>query len=153
MINPTQDDIGRSVVYRCGAPDADPEQGTITSFNDHCVFVKYGLGSTSAGTDRKDLEWLFGSDKPQRKTSEPTHRTNLFDHMKKGPDMAGVKQLFDDAKEASDKLSDLCKSPKIAIISELKFSAAEDHALHTRRQLSSALERFHGITLDDLQGI
>jgi hypothetical protein len=50
-------DIGRAVVYRT-APNFEPEQGIITSFNDKYVFVRYGLGSTSAATDPDDLDWV-----------------------------------------------------------------------------------------------
>jgi hypothetical protein len=52
----TEADIGRAVVYR--RPYCKVEQGTITSFNDKYVFVRYGLGSTSAATDPSDLEWI-----------------------------------------------------------------------------------------------
>lgn len=58
MIHPTQDDIGRKVVYRARHPGAELQEGVITSFNDHCVFVRYGAGTTSAGTRREDLEWM-----------------------------------------------------------------------------------------------
>ena len=57
MIKPTEADIGRKVIYK-DRSGSKVEEGTITSFNDHCVFVRYGNGSTSAGTDRKDLEWM-----------------------------------------------------------------------------------------------
>lgn len=62
MIHPTKVDIGREVIYVPGhAKDdqkhKDCERGRITSFNDHCVFVRYGLGDTSAGTSREDLYW------------------------------------------------------------------------------------------------
>ena len=62
MIEPTEYDIGRGVIYVPGhAKDdlnhPDCERGRITSFNDHSVFVRYGLGSTSAGTSRQDLHW------------------------------------------------------------------------------------------------
>jgi hypothetical protein len=55
--------VGRSVVYRGGHPDAEPEQGTITSVNvaRNLVFVRYGLGSTSAATSVDDrLTFLNG---------------------------------------------------------------------------------------------
>jgi len=55
MIEPTKDDIGRRVVYRlhCGLK----EVGVITSFNDHCVFVRYGGDLHSKATRREDLVW------------------------------------------------------------------------------------------------
>ena len=61
MINPTEYDIGRKVIYKpMHADDFEPpdcEEGIITSFNDRFVFVRYH-GITSAGTRRKDLFWL-----------------------------------------------------------------------------------------------
>jgi len=57
MINPTQQDIGRNVIYSAGHPSAFDEYGRITSFNDSFVFVNYGKGSTSQATNREDLRW------------------------------------------------------------------------------------------------
>jgi hypothetical protein len=57
-ISPTEVDIGRKVIYRGHA--GEREEGAITSFNDHYVFVRYGTGSTSAATLRDQLEWAFG---------------------------------------------------------------------------------------------
>ena len=56
-IDPTRGDIGRQVVYRT-APNFEPEEGVITSFNDYAVFVRYGSSIISQATDRKDLEWM-----------------------------------------------------------------------------------------------
>lgn len=57
--------VGRAVVYTGWHPGAEAEQGTVTSVNAEAglVFVRYGLGSTSAATaadDRLDgpLWWL-----------------------------------------------------------------------------------------------
>jgi hypothetical protein len=58
MIDPTLDDIGRKVVYRARNPKAEPEEGVITSFNETCVFVRYGADVHSKGTSRRDLEWI-----------------------------------------------------------------------------------------------
>jgi len=62
MIEPTEDDISRHVIYvpyhdKLGGKDC--EYGFITSFNDHVIFVRYGLGSTSAATKRENLHWQF----------------------------------------------------------------------------------------------
>lgn len=62
MINPTKDDIGRYVLYQGGHPD-DKDRGYITSFNDYCVFVRYGKSVASQATYREDLTWEFGGDK------------------------------------------------------------------------------------------
>lgn len=70
MINPTVADIGRKVIYR-DLSGSKIEEGSITSFNDHCVFVRYGSGSTSAGTRREDLEWSH------RSPSETAVRTEI----------------------------------------------------------------------------
>jgi hypothetical protein len=56
MIDPTPADIGRRVIYR-DLSGRKIEEGTISSFNDHYVFVRYGSGSTAAATSRRDLEW------------------------------------------------------------------------------------------------
>ena len=55
-IDPTEADIGRRVVYRGYAGEV--EEGVITSFNNSVVFVRYGLGCTSAATRRDQLDWL-----------------------------------------------------------------------------------------------
>jgi hypothetical protein len=56
MIEPTQNDIGREVIYRDRSGYTMDAAGTITSFNDAYVFVHYH-SSTSAATRREDLEW------------------------------------------------------------------------------------------------
>jgi hypothetical protein len=60
MIEPTEADIGRKVVYRERGdfPGRKVEEGVITSFNPRVVFVRYGASVTSAATDRDDLEWI-----------------------------------------------------------------------------------------------
>ena len=60
MIEPTEKDIGRAVVYQPGHwsnRDAQ-EQGIITSFNETMVFVRYGSNPQSKATLRWDLNWL-----------------------------------------------------------------------------------------------
>jgi len=61
MINPTEADIGRKVVYpgrsRVEGGFSRPQVGIITSFNEKYIFVRYGVGATSAATKREDLEW------------------------------------------------------------------------------------------------
>jgi hypothetical protein len=43
MIEPTEHDIGRAVVYTGNRyPGGKLEEGVITSFNDYAVFVRYG---------------------------------------------------------------------------------------------------------------
>jgi len=61
MINPTESDIGRAVVFHdvCWI-----EQGVITSVTPHFVFVRYGSDLTSRATRRCDLTWLANDDKP-----------------------------------------------------------------------------------------
>lgn len=55
--------VGRAVVYRGTHPDAELEQGLVTSVNVEAglVFVNYGRGSTSAATAVEDLTFLDGS--------------------------------------------------------------------------------------------
>lgn len=54
---PTDEDIGRSVVYRAHK-DAKAEDGVITSMNDDYVFVRYAGDVASKATRYKDLQWL-----------------------------------------------------------------------------------------------
>jgi hypothetical protein len=56
-IKVTVADIGRAVVYRT-APNYEPEQGIITSFNDKYVFVRYGSSIRGVATDPDDLDWV-----------------------------------------------------------------------------------------------
>ncbi len=60
MIEPTAKDIGRKVVYREPGdfPGRKIEEGVITSYNALFVFVRYGASSSSAATNREDLEWM-----------------------------------------------------------------------------------------------
>jgi hypothetical protein len=55
MIEPTQKDVGRKVIYKPGLND---EVGIINSFNDHVVFVRYNGSIHSQGTRREDLQWV-----------------------------------------------------------------------------------------------
>lgn len=67
MIEPTQADVGRKVIYTGNRyPGGQPEEGVITSFNAHTVFVRYGSDAHSKGTNREDLEWLW----PRRALAE-----------------------------------------------------------------------------------
>ena len=61
MIEPTEKDIGRAVVYDPGYPEAELQDGVITSYNEHTVFVRYANqhpGANGQGTNREDLHWL-----------------------------------------------------------------------------------------------
>lgn len=64
MINPTESDIGRKVVYIVRdamsreARIIDREEGVISSFNASYVFVRYGAKVQTEATSRTDLEWL-----------------------------------------------------------------------------------------------
>lgn len=63
MIEPTEADIGRVVVYRPTHRRYErtvAEEGVITSFNDSYVFVRYGTYGTARATRRSDLEWQHG---------------------------------------------------------------------------------------------
>lgn len=60
MISPTEYDVGRKVIYTGNRyPGGKLEEGVITSFNDHSVFVRYGSDYGSKGSAREDLEWVF----------------------------------------------------------------------------------------------
>lgn len=71
MIEPTEADIGRSVIYT-GGPK--PERGVITSFNERYVFVRYGdppgYGDGPGGglaTSRENLEWADARHRERRR--------------------------------------------------------------------------------------
>lgn len=58
MIEPTEADIGRKVVYTGNRhPGGQLEYGVITQFTKHTVFVRYGDETHAKGTSRHDLEW------------------------------------------------------------------------------------------------
>jgi hypothetical protein len=63
MINPTNADIGRKVIYReriqhhNGVTTEQTEEGVITSINANFVFVNYGHTSWGIATLREELEW------------------------------------------------------------------------------------------------
>jgi len=58
VLNPTEADIGREVVYTGNRyPGGRLEYGVITSFNDSCVFVRYDGKRHTQATSREDLEW------------------------------------------------------------------------------------------------
>ena len=58
MIEPTEADIGRAVIYRSRfEPRSEAQRGTVMAFNDYAVFVAYGKGVTPQATFREDLEW------------------------------------------------------------------------------------------------
>lgn len=59
MIHPTPEDVGRKVVYTGNRyPGGELEEGVITSFNGHSIFVRYGRDTHSKGTSPEDLEWV-----------------------------------------------------------------------------------------------
>lgn len=65
MIDPTEADIGRRVLYYPGPPPhteplEKPEEGVITSFNEEYVFVRYGSDIGSKATLRDYLYWPLG---------------------------------------------------------------------------------------------
>ena len=58
MIEPTESDIGRRVIYIGNTyPGGKPEYGAITSFNGVNVFVRYDGKNSSQATSPEDLEW------------------------------------------------------------------------------------------------
>lgn len=62
MIEPTEKDIGRNVVYR-PRPGVQGEDGVIRSFNDSVVHVLYRGDLHAKATDRRDLFWPFDYDR------------------------------------------------------------------------------------------
>lgn len=57
MIEPTEGDLGRRVIYRPRHTTAWWEEGVVTSFNERYVFVRYGTQTTSMATLCEELEW------------------------------------------------------------------------------------------------
>lgn len=57
MIEPTEKDVGRWVIYQAGHPNAPREDGTITGFNDSVVWVRYRGDLHAKPTSRADLSW------------------------------------------------------------------------------------------------
>lgn len=59
MINPTEKDIGRTVIYqsRHWASNNPKETGVITGFNDYVVHVRYGSDKQSKATLKADLNY------------------------------------------------------------------------------------------------
>jgi hypothetical protein len=69
MNEPLEKDIGREVLYTgTRRRDQSAKIGIITSFDLHCVYVRYGEHSTSEGNRRQDLEWHKSS------VAEPSSR-------------------------------------------------------------------------------
>ena len=62
-----------------------------------------------------------------------------------------VIELYESAKKARDALTWAAENPNA--ISDREFSKREVAADITRKELCSSLERFHGVTLDQLQSI
>lgn len=60
MINPTEDDVGRKVVYIGNRYQYGKlEEGVLTGMSalENSVFVRYGSDYSSKLTSRSDLEW------------------------------------------------------------------------------------------------
>jgi hypothetical protein len=58
MIEPTEADIGRTVLYTGNRfVGGKTERGVITGFNHWTVFVRYGSDAHAMATSREDLEW------------------------------------------------------------------------------------------------
>lgn len=59
MIHPTQEDVGRHVIYtRNRQPDGSgAERGVITSVSESFIFVRYSTTGGGIATRREDLEW------------------------------------------------------------------------------------------------
>lgn len=60
MIDPSQNDIGRSVIYLAGTDRS--EEGTITSLGTDYVFVLYRGDRHAKATRRRDLTWVRQED-------------------------------------------------------------------------------------------
>ena len=67
MIEPPRADIGRRVIYQRVDKGSEGtvtmlhiESGTITSFNEKYVFVRYDFQTGTKATRREDLTWQGG---------------------------------------------------------------------------------------------
>ena len=62
MIEPTQNDIGRKVVYTGNRfPGGQREEGVIKSFNARAVFVRYGADEDAKATARREASVMFSA--------------------------------------------------------------------------------------------
>lgn len=58
MIDATESDIGRKVLYRGWGGEI--EEGVLTSFNSAYIFVRFGAGATSQACDNDErIEWVL----------------------------------------------------------------------------------------------
>jgi len=59
MIEPTQNDIGRKVIYTPAGdyPGKRSEEGVISSMNAKYVFVRFGSSAVGVPCYRNDLTW------------------------------------------------------------------------------------------------
>lgn len=59
LIEPTEADIGRQVIYRSrfDLRGGWTETGAVVRFNSRFVWVRYGKAVTPQATDREDLHW------------------------------------------------------------------------------------------------
>jgi hypothetical protein len=72
MIEPTEADIGRRVVYsdHSGLPSDWRDHGVITRITHGFVFVRYGRELGAKATHREDLEWESPSNPSPDSTPE-----------------------------------------------------------------------------------
>lgn len=67
MIDPTEKDIGRGVIYRRDSKLAgETEVGVVTSFHGRAIFVRYAGKRTSQCTSPEDLDWEFPQSPPSQ---------------------------------------------------------------------------------------
>lgn len=57
MIDPTEQDIGRKVIYRGWGGEI--EEGVLTSYNSAYIFVRFGTNLTPQACDNDErIEWV-----------------------------------------------------------------------------------------------
>jgi hypothetical protein len=97
MIEPTEADIGRSVLYTGNRfVGGKTERGVITGFNHWTVFVRYGSDAHAKATGRENLEWENMLDPKKFMIGKPFHDRTAIETLM-GGEMEAMRKLLESA--------------------------------------------------------
>src|SRR5580693_9986383 len=97
MIEPTEADIGRTVLYTGNRfVGGKTERGVITGFNHWTVFVRYGSDAHAMATSREDLEWENMLDPKKFMIGKPFHDRTAIETLM-GGEMEAMRKLLESA--------------------------------------------------------